>query len=167
MGETSKTVIRPAVAADAPLVLSLIHALAEYEREPDAVKITLDDLLRDAFGPQPILYILLAESDGQPAGFVLYFFNYSTWAGRPGLYIEDLFLFPAFRGRGLGRALFAHLAAVALGRGCSRLQWQVLDWNQPAIDFYQHLGAEFLDSWRTMRILEDGLQSLASEATQA
>ncbi len=156
--------IRPALPADAPLMLELIHELAAYEREPDAVLANEADLLRDGFGPQNYFECLIAEEDGEPAGFALYFFNYSTWRGRAGVYLEDLFVRPRFRGHGIGKALLGRVAAVAVERECARLQWQVLDWNQPAIDFYKSLGAEFLNEWRTMRVTDEALLRLAAGA---
>ena len=153
--------IRTATAADVPQILSFIQALATYEREPDAVTATEDDLLRDGFGPNPFYFCLIAESDGKPAGFALYFFNYSTWLGRPGLYLEDLFVLPESRGLGIGKALLRRVAAIAVEKGCLRLQWEVLDWNTPAIDFYTAMGAEFLDTWRNVRITGDALRKLA------
>ncbi len=153
--------IRPAQPADAPLILELIRELAAYEREPDAVFATEADVLRDGFGPQRYFECLIAELDGEPAGFALYFFNYSTWRGRPGVYLEDLFVRPAFRGHGLGKALLIKVAAVAVERECGRLQWQVLDWNQSAIDFYESLGAQFMNEWRTMRVTDEALLRLA------
>lgn len=154
--------IRPAVPADAPQILAFIRALAAYEREPDAVFATEQDILLHGFGPQPYFSCLIAELDGQPAGFALYFFNYSTWLGRPGLYLEDLFVPPELRGRGIGRALLQRVAAAALQHGCQRLQWEVLDWNTPAIDFYRAMGAEFLDEWRNVRVSGDALTRLAA-----
>lgn len=153
--------IRTATAADVPQILSFIQALATYEREPDAVTATEDDLLRDGFGPNPFYFCLIAESDGKSAGFALYFFNYSTWLGRPGLYLEDLFVLPESRGLGIGKALLRRVAAIAVEKGCLRLQWEVLDWNTPAIDFYTAMGAEFLDTWRNVRITGDALRKLA------
>src|ERR1700761_7666268 len=153
--------VRAATAADVPLILEFIRALAVYEREPDAVLATEADLLRDGFGPTPFYFCLIAESDGAPAGFALYFFNYSTWLGRPGLYLEDLFVPPALRGRGVGKALLQRVAAVAVEKGCLRLQWEVLDWNKPAVDFYAAMGAEFLDEWRNVRVSGDALLKLA------
>lgn len=152
--------IRPATPSDVPLILELIHGLAKYEREPDAVKIGEAELLRDGFGPRPYFECLIAEEDGVPAGFALYFPIYSTWQG-PSLYLEDLFVRPEFRGRGLGKALLQQVAAVAAKRGGVRLEWSVLDWNQPAIDFYQSLGAIFLDQWTRMRVSGDALAALA------
>jgi GNAT superfamily N-acetyltransferase len=154
--------IRTATEADIPQILAFIRALAVYEREPDAVTATEEGLLRDGFGPNPIFYCLMAESDGWPAGFALYFFNYSTWLGRPGIYLEDLFVSPEFRGLGIGKALLQQVAAVALQKGCQRLQWEVLDWNTPAIDFYKAMGAEFLDEWRNVRLGGDALTRLAA-----
>lgn len=155
--------IRPAVPADVPQILAFIRALAAYEREPHAVTATQDDLLRDGFGPNPFYSCLIAESDGSPSGFAFYFFNYSTWLGRPGLYLEDLFVLPEFRGLGIGKALLQRVAAVAVQHRCPRLQWEVLDWNTPAIDFYRAMGAEFLDAWRNVRVSGDALLRLAGE----
>lgn len=156
--------IRPATASDVPQILAFIRALARYEREPDAVTATEDDLLRDGFGTNPFYFCLIAESDGAPAGFAFYFFNYSTWLGRPGLYLEDLFVHPEFRGLGIGKALLQRVAVIAVEKGCLRLQWEVLDWNTPAIDFYRAMGAEFLDAWRNVRISGDALLKLAGAA---
>jgi GNAT superfamily N-acetyltransferase len=155
------TLIRRAVPADVPLILEFIRGLAVYEREPDAVTATEADLLRDGFGENPYYQCLIAESDGVPAGFAFYFFNYSTWTGRPGLYLEDLFVKPEFRGRGIGKALLARVAAVAVEKNCPRLQWEVLDWNTPAIEFYKSLGAEFLDEWRNVRMTGEAITRLA------
>jgi GNAT superfamily N-acetyltransferase len=155
--------IRAATPADIPLILDLIRALAAYEREPDAVKTTEADLLRDGFGEHPCFECLIAEDDGgEPAGFALYFYNYSTWRGRSGIHLEDLFVLPRFRGQGIGKSLLARVAARAAERGCVRLQWDVLEWNQTAIDFYQGLGAQFLDEWRIMRVNDDAIRSLAT-----
>jgi GNAT superfamily N-acetyltransferase len=155
------TVIRAATAADVPQILAFIHALAVYERAPDAVKATEADLQRDGFGPRPFWECLMAEHDGKPAGFALYFFNYSTWVGRPGIYLEDLFVMPELRGLGIGKALLKRVAGVALENGCERLQWAVLDWNTPAIDFYAAHGGEFLDEWRNVRVSGEALMRLA------
>jgi GNAT superfamily N-acetyltransferase len=160
------TTIRKAVRGDVGLILEFIRALAEFEREPDAVTATEADLLRDGFGEAPYFHCLIAESDGQdgekkPAGFAFYFFNYSTWTGRPGLYLEDLFVHPDFRGLGIGKALLARVAAIAVEKGCPRLQWEVLDWNTPAVDFYAGLGASFLDEWRNVRMTGEALVRLA------
>lgn len=158
------TTIRMAVAADVGQILAFIRALAAFERAPDAVTATEEGLLRDGFGPTPFYQCLIAEQDGQPAGFAFYFFNYSTWVGRPGIYLEDLFVQPEFRGRGIGKALLRRVAAIALDRGCRRLQWEVLDWNTPAIEFYRAMGAEFLDEWRNVRLDGEALVRLATEA---
>ncbi len=155
------TTIRPAAAADIPQILVFIRALAAYEREPDAVTATEADLLRDGFGQHPLFQCLIAEHEGAPAGFAFYFFNYSTWLGRPGLYLEDLFVLPEFRGLGIGKALLQRIAAIAVERNCPRLQWEVLDWNTPAIEFYRAMGAEFLDEWRNVRVTGKALESLA------
>ena len=155
------TTIRTATPADVPQILTFVRALATYEREPDAVIATEADLLRDGFGPNPFYFCLIAEQDGQPAGFAFYFFNYSTWVGRPGIYLEDIFVHPEFRGLGIGKALLQAVAAVALEKGCKRLQWAVLDWNTPAIDFYRAMGAEFLAEWRNVRVSGEALQRLA------
>ena len=161
------TTIRIAIPADVPQILAFIHALAEFEREPDAVEATEEGLLRDGFGPQPFFHCLIAEQNGQAVGFALYFYNYSTWMGRPGLYLEDLFVPLEFRGLGIGRALLQEVAKIAVEKGCPRLQWEVLDWNTPAVDFYRAMGAEFLDEWRNVRISGEALQRLAGTATGA
>ena len=159
-------ILREATPADVPLILEFIRALAVYEREPDAVTATEADLLRDGFGEQPYFHCLIAEHDAgagpRPAGFAFYFFNYSTWTGRPGLYLEDLFVHPEFRGLGIGKALLARVAAIAVEKGCPRLQWEVLDWNTPAVDFYASLGASFLDEWRNVRMTAEALDKLAA-----
>jgi GNAT superfamily N-acetyltransferase len=161
------TTIRTATPADVPQILAFIRALAAYEREPDAVTATEDDLLRHGFGANPFYFCLIAEQSGQPAGFALYFFNYSTWKGRPGLYLEDIFVQPEFRGIGIGKALLQRVAAVAVEMDCPRLQWEVLDWNTPAIDFYRAMGAEFLDEWRNVRVSGQALDRLAGIAVDA
>lgn len=153
--------IRKAVAADVPRILAFIRSLAEYERAPHEVSATEEGLLRDGFGPRPFYDCLIAELEGEPAGFALFFFNYSTWKGRPGVYLEDLFVEPHLRGKGIGKALLRQVAAFALECGCQRLQWEVLDWNTPAIDFYRAMGAEFLDEWRNVRVSGEALARLA------
>jgi GNAT superfamily N-acetyltransferase len=155
------TSIRPATVADVPQILAFIRALATYEREPEAVTATEADLVRDGFGPNPMFFCLIAERGGVPAGFAFYFFNYSTWLGRAGLYLEDLFVLPEFRGHGIGKALLQRVAAIAVERNCPRLQWEVLDWNTPAIDFYRAMGADFLDEWRNVRVTGEALLRLA------
>jgi len=160
------TTIRKATPADIPQILTFIRALATYEREPDAVTATEADLLSHGFGPNPFYFCLIAEHESQPAGFAFYFFNYSTWKGRPGLYLEDLFVQPEFRGLGIGRALLRKVAAIAVEKDCPRLQWEVLDWNTPAIEFYSAMGAEFLDEWRNVRVSGEALERLAGATDQ-
>ena len=154
--------IRRAQARDVSEVLAFIRELAEYERAPEQVTATAEDLLRDGFSEAPRFFVEMAEWDGRVAGFAFWFFSYSTWQGRPGLYLEDLFVRPAFRGHGIGKALLVHLARVALEAGCGRFQWQVLDWNSPAIDFYEALGAKQLGEWKTMRVSGEELARLAA-----
>ncbi len=161
------TTIRRATPADVPQILEFIRALAEYERAPDAVVATEEGLLRDGFGPQPFYHCLIAEHEGRAAGFALFFFNYSTWQGRPGIYLEDLFVYPELRGLGIGKALLQQVAVFALEKGCRRLQWEVLDWNTPAIDFYRAMGAEFLDEWRNVRVEGEAVERLARAAEAA
>lgn len=155
--------IRPATPADVPQILAFIRELAEYEKEPEAAVATAADLLRDGFSEPRRFHCLIAAYDGQPAGFALYFFNYSTWRGHAGIYLEDLFVRPAFRGRGIGKALLASVADVAVAEGCPRLEWAVLDWNTPAIDFYLSLGARPMSEWTIMRVAGDALPSLAAQ----
>jgi GNAT superfamily N-acetyltransferase len=156
--------IRPATIADAALIRRLIWELADYEKEPGEAQLTDTDIARDGFGANPQFRALIAEWNGQPAGFALYFSYYSTWRGA-GLYLEDLFVRPDFRGRGIGKALFVHIAREAQRDGRSFIKWAVLDWNQPAIDMYKSLGAEFLDNWRSVLLLGDGLRKLAEKAS--
>src|SRR6202034_1941623 len=156
------TVIRRASAEDAGQILEFIRALAAFERAPDAVEAKAEGLVRDGFGPRAFFECLIAEYDGQTAGFALYFFNYSTWVGRPGIYVEDLFVLPEFRRKGIGRTLLKQVATIAVENGCQRLQWEVLDWNTPAIDFYRAIGAEFLDEWRNVRLGAEAIERLAT-----
>lgn len=158
--------IRPATPPDVSLIRSLIHELATYEREPHAVHITEEQLLEDGFGPDRYYECLIAEYDGAPAAFALFFPIYSTWRGRS-LHLEDLFVRPQFRGNGVGKALLTRVAAIAVERGCARLQWDVLAWNQPAIDFYNSLDATMLDEWRRMRVTDAALAALAADQTEA
>jgi GNAT superfamily N-acetyltransferase len=159
--------IRPASPVDVPLILEFIRELAEYERDPKAAVATQADLLRDGFGPEPKFRVDIAQWSGEPAGFAFYFWNYSTWQGKPGLYLEDLFVRPRFRGKGIGKALLVHLARVAVKNNCGRLVWQVLDWNTPSIEFYKALGAETMKEWLTMRVTGEALVRLATEETSA
>ena len=161
-----QTVIRAATPADVPLILSFVRALAEYERAPHAVVATESDLLRDGFGPNPYYTCLIAEHGGRPAGFAFFFFDYSTWIGRPGIYLEDIFVLPELRGRGVGKALLQRVAAIALEKGCARLKWAVLDWNTPAIDFYQAMGAEVQKEWLYVRLQGEPLERLAQGQSQ-
>jgi GNAT superfamily N-acetyltransferase len=158
--------IRPATAKDAALIVQFVRDLAEYERDPKAAVATEQDFIRDGFGADPKFKVVFAEWGGKPAGFALFFYNYSTWQGRPGLYLEDLFVKPEFRGKGIGKALLLHLAKIAVENNCGRYQWQVLDWNTPAIEFYKSLGAEIMKEWLTMRVEGNALQRLAKMANQ-
>lgn len=154
--------LRPAVESDLGTIIELIRALAEYEREPDAVRLDPEELRRHLFGPRPYADVILAETGaGASAGFALFFHNFSTWEGKPGIYLEDLFVRPEFRGQGYGRALLAELARLAVERGCARLEWAVLDWNEPSIQFYRALGAVPMDEWTTYRMTGEALARLA------
>jgi GNAT superfamily N-acetyltransferase len=155
--------IRNATHSDAALMLDFIRRLAEYEREPNAVIATEADLLRDGFGTAPKYRCVIAEWDGTPAGFAFFHYNYSTWRGQPGLYLEDLFVLPEMRGKGIGKALLQHLAQIALREQCYGLRWMVLEWNEPALKFYETLGAELLGEWETMLLRGPALEELASE----
>jgi GNAT superfamily N-acetyltransferase len=156
--------IRPAVPLDAELIIQFIRELAEYEREPQAAIATVTDILRDGFGENPKFRTLMAEWDGRPAAFALFFLNYSTWLGRPGLYLEDLFVRPEFRGNGIGKAMLQELARIALAENCYGMKGQVLDWNTPAIDFYEALGAKLQKEWLSVRIVGEPLKALAEAA---
>ncbi len=153
--------IRDATAADVPLLLRLIRALAEYERLADAVVATEPALTRALFAEHPRAHALIAECDGGAAGFALYFFNFSTFLARAGLHLEDLFVLPERRGQGIGRALLVELARRAESEGCGRMEWAVLEWNEPAIRFYRALGAEPLGDWRTFRMTAPTIAALA------
>ena len=156
--------LRPAVPADAPLILQYIRELAEYERDPEAAIATETDIHRYAFSEHPLVKVTMAEWEGQPAGFCLWFLNFSTWEGKPGIYLEDLFVRPAFRGHGIGKALLKHLAALAVQNGWTRFVWQVLDWNTPAIEFYEAHGAKIMHPWLTCRVEGEALARLAQGA---
>src|SRR5215475_12016856 len=149
--------IRRAVAADAGLILSLIRELADYERMLDQVTATEAGIRATLFGARPAAECVIAEQDGKPAGFALYFHNYSTFLGKPGLYLEDLYVKPELRGKGIGRKLLAYLARLALERGCGRFEWAVLDWNEPAIGFYTRIGAKLMDEWTICRVEGEAL----------
>ncbi len=153
--------LRRARPDDLDTIISLIHGLAEYEREPDAVKLDRDEFARHLFGDRPYAEVILAGSDdGEVAGFALFFHNFSTWAGKPGLYLEDLFVKPEFRQHGYGKALLAELARIAVERGCGRFEWSVLDWNADAIRFYERLGATVMPDWRICRVTGEALAAL-------
>jgi GNAT superfamily N-acetyltransferase len=154
--------IRPATPADVPTIARLIRGLAEYERLADKVTLDEDRLRQHLFGPRPYAEVLLAEESGTVFGFALFFHNFSTFLAQPGIYLEDLFVFPEHRGRGHGKALFRALARLAAERGCGRLEWSVLDWNEPSIGFYRSLGAAALDDWTTYRLTGDALAALAA-----
>lgn len=157
------SVIRSATAADVPLVLRFIRELAEYERLLPEVAATEDKLRGQLFpaAGAPAAHVVIAEHAGTPAGFALYFYNFSTFLARPGLYLEDLFVAPAFRGRGIGKALLLHLARLANTRGCGRMEWSVLDWNEPAKGFYRSLGAIEMSEWRVHRLTGPALAKYA------
>jgi GNAT superfamily N-acetyltransferase len=153
--------LRAATPADVPVILRLVRDLAEYERAPGAVVATEEDFLRHGFGPRARFSVLLAEEDERVAGFALWFFTFSTWLGRPGLYLEDLYVRPELRGRGIGKAMMIELARTAVREGCGRFEWSVLDWNAPSIEFYRSLGARLLEEWVVCRLEGDALRSLA------
>ena len=154
--------IRPASIDDVPLIRALIAELAEYERLADAAVATDDDLRAQLFGAQPAAEVLIGEVEGQAAGFALFFHNFSTFLGKRGLYLEDLFVRPAYRGSGLGKHLMAALARIAVQRDCGRFEWSVLDWNEPAIGFYRRIGAVGMHEWTVQRLEGDALHALAS-----
>jgi GNAT superfamily N-acetyltransferase len=156
--------IRPATPDDVPTILTFIRELAEFEREPDAVLATEADLLRDGWGTPARFTAIIAEYNGIAAGFALYFTSYSTWRGHHGIRLEDLYVTPALRGKGIGKALLARLARIAIDEGCPRLEWDVLDWNAPAIAVYESIGAKILTEWRIMRLAGEPLQTLAAQS---
>ena len=155
--------IRPATRADAPVIASLVRELADYEKLLDEAKASPQDFLRELESPNPVIRVLIAEWDGKPAGFALYFFNFSTFVGRPGLYLEDLFVRPAQRSHGIGRALLRALARLAEERGCGRMEWAVLDWNEPALKFYKTLDARQMNEWIIHRLTPVEIAKLAAE----
>ncbi|MHA4835502.1 GNAT family N-acetyltransferase [Sphingopyxis sp. MSC1_008] len=153
--------IRPATPADLPLIAQFIRDLADYEKLAHEVRFDEAKLGEKLFGPRPYAEVVIGEIDGSAQGFALFFHNFSTFEGRPGIYLEDLFVRPEARGSGLGKALLAHLAGLVVERDCARLEWSVLDWNAPAIGFYQSLGARLMDEWTVMRVDGDALTKLA------
>ena len=159
--------IRRACVKDVPIILELIRDLATYERAPDEVTATEEQLVDVLFGERPAAEVLLAFEGKSPVGFAVFFHNFSTWLGRPGLYLEDLFVKPEKRGKGYGRALLVELAKIARDRGCGRMEWAVLDWNEPAIKFYRALGAKPMDEWTVFRLTRDGIERLANAADTA
>ena len=161
MEEVADFQIRTARVKDVPIILELIRDLAAYERAPDEVTATEQQLADVLFGERPAAEVLLAFEGRSPVGFALFFHNFSTWLGRPGLYLEDLFVKPQKRGKGYGRALLVELAKIARDRGCGRMEWAVLDWNEPAIKFYHTLDARPMDEWTVFRLTRDGIERLA------
>jgi GNAT superfamily N-acetyltransferase len=155
-------VIREATVSDAPLLVEMIRELADFERELDQVDTTPDDLIRDGFDENPRFHSFVAEWDGQPAGYVLYFFTYSTWAGRPSLFVEDLFVRARFRGNGIGTALLKRMAAIASEKNCYAMRWEVLNWNTAAIEFYNSLGARMQSQLSPVLLMGSAFQNLAS-----
>ena len=154
--------LEPAREQDVPRILALIRGLAEYEKLSHQVVATEADLRHWLFGPRPAAEVLIAWDDGEAVGFALFFQNFSTFMGRPGLYLEDLFVVPERRGQGIGRAVLARLASIAVERGCGRFEWSVLDWNEPAIAFYRGMGADVLPDWRICRLTGDALTRVAA-----
>jgi GNAT superfamily N-acetyltransferase len=154
--------IRPATLADLSLIAALIRELADYEKLAHAVRFDEATLERNLFGPRPMAEVVIGEADGVAQGFALFFHNFSTFEGKPGIYLEDLYVRPEARGKGLGKALLQHLAGIALERDCARLEWSVLDWNAPAIAFYESLGARMMDEWTVMRVDDAALQHLGA-----
>ena len=159
--DTPAITLRPATRADIPQILAFIRGLAEYEKLAHEAVATPALLETHLFGERPSAEVVIAEADGVPAGFALFFLSFSTFLGQPGLYLEDLFVLPSHRGVGIGRRLMVHLAQLAVARGCGRFEWSVLDWNEPAIRLYRSLGAVGLDEWTVQRVTGDALQALA------
>ena len=157
--------IRDAVQADLPKILQFIKDLAEYEKAPNEVVLSISDLERSLFGTNPQVYCLIAELENEVTGFAVWHLNYSTWLGKHGIYLEDLYVDPKYRGQGHGKALLRKLAQICVERGYKRLQWWVLDWNQSAIDFYKSIGAEPMDQWTVFRVSGSSLEKLATDAS--
>ena len=157
--------IRDAVQADLPKILQFIKDLAEYEKAPNEVVLSISDLEQSLFGTNPQVYCLIAELENEVTGFAVWHLNYSTWLGKHGIYLEDLYVDPKYRGQGHGKALLRKLAQICVERGYKRLQWWVLDWNQSAIDFYKSIGAEPIDQWTVFRVSGSSLEKLATDAS--
>ncbi len=155
--------IRPATVEDTDEILAMIYELALYEKAPDEAKATREQIIDSFFSADPKVFCEIVEADGEIAGLAIWFLNYSTWQGKHGIYLEDLFIRPQFRGRGFGKALLKHLAAICQERGYGRFQWWVLDWNEPSIEFYKALGAVAMDEWTVYRVSEAALTRLAQE----
>ncbi|MFZ4107743.1 MAG: GNAT family N-acetyltransferase [Candidatus Planktophila sp.] len=156
--------IRQAVTADTPRILQLIKDLALYEKAPNEAVATLEQIEQSLFSDRPSAYAHVAEVDGEVVGISIWFLNYSTWLGKPGIYLEDLYVDPEHRGKGLGLALLKELATICVERGYERLQWWVLDWNEPSIEFYKSLGAEAMDEWTVYRVSGEALRKLATKS---
>jgi GNAT superfamily N-acetyltransferase len=156
-----KTTLRFATVDDVGLILDFIRQLADHEKLVDEVVTDEDQLRQSLFGERHVAEVVIASYDGEPAGFALFFHNFSTFLGRSGIYLEDLFVIPAFRGHGIGKTLLSYLARLAVERGCGRLEWWVLDWNEPAIRFYKRLGAQAMDEWTVYRVAGKALEELA------
>ncbi len=159
-----KTVLRFATVDDVALIFDFIRQLAEYEKKADEVVTDEDQLLQTLFGERRVAEVVIASYEGEPAGFALFFHNFSTFLGRPGIYLEDLFVIPRLRGRGIGRIMLSFLARIAVERGCGRLEWWVLDWNEPAIRFYERIGAKPMDEWTVFRVTGKTLEELANSS---
>lgn len=160
---SSEVILRPATRADVPVLFDLIKALAEYEKLSHAVTGNAVDLEHHLFGDRPFAEAILAECENRVVGWALFFYNYSTFLTQPGIYLEDLFVVPKFRGRGIGKSLIVYLAQLTVERGCGRLEWSVLDWNELAIGFYKGIGADVMPDWRICRVAGESLASLASK----
>jgi diamine N-acetyltransferase len=156
--------IRPAEPRDIDLILAYIAELADYERAPECAVATPEDIRKWVFGDHPLMHADLAEWNGEPAGFAFWYLNFSSWEGKPGIYLEDLWVRPAYRGHGIGKALLCHLAKVAVDNGYTRYVWQVLDWNTPSLEFYKAQGARVMDEWLTCRVEGEALKKLAEQA---
>ncbi|MDP3443759.1 MAG: GNAT family N-acetyltransferase [Ignavibacteria bacterium] len=156
-----KLIIRKGTEKDVSIILDLIKALADYEKAPNEVIADEKILLQNLFGEKPYAETLIAEYNGEPAGFALFFHNFSTWIGKPGIYLEDLFVKPHLRGKGIGKRLLVQIAKIAVERDCGRFEWSVLDWNEPSIQFYKNLGAKPMDEWTTFRMTEKQLKALS------